>query len=73
MRRWNDRIFRKRLGRIAVLFCLVVLLAGCSGSACEKSGRSIVSYGGYGNGRFPEAGPRPGTGTRARTRAGTGT
>lgn len=24
--------FRKRLGRIAVLFCLAVLLAGCSGS-----------------------------------------
>ena len=33
MRRWNNRIFRKRLGRIAVLFCLAVLLAGCSGSA----------------------------------------
>ena len=32
MRRWNDRIFRKHLGRIAVLFCLAVLLAGCSGS-----------------------------------------
>ena len=29
MRRWNNRIFRKRLGRIAVLFCLAVLLAGC--------------------------------------------
>lgn len=24
--------FRKSLGRIAVLFCLAVLLAGCSGS-----------------------------------------
>lgn len=32
MKRWNDRIFRKHLGRIAVLFCLAVLLAGCSGS-----------------------------------------
>ena len=32
MRRWNDRIFRRCLGRIAVLFCLAVLLAGCSGS-----------------------------------------
>lgn len=32
MRRWNDRIFRRYLGWMAVLFCLAVLLAGCSGS-----------------------------------------
>lgn len=72
MRRWTDRIFRKRLGRMAVLFCLAVLLAGCSGGESAVP-PPILPAGGYGNGRFPEAGPRPGTGTRARTRAGAGT
>lgn len=39
----------------------------------KRDAAAHPAAGRYGNGRFPEAGPRPGTGTRARTRAGAGT
>lgn len=52
--------FRKRLGRIAVLFCLAVLLAGCSGS--ESAMPPPPAAGGYAA-TIPRSRTPPGTGT----------